>query len=426
MIDKRIIEEIVEEQLKEIEIKRKGNYCRRDEEALVDLSSPLAQVVTGIRRSGKSTLCFNALNNAGLNFAYINFDDERFEHIESEDLNHILEVLYKVYGDFEYLFMDEVQNAPGWHLFVNRLLRRNIKIIVTGSNANLLSGELATHLTGRHSVIKLFPFSYKDFAVFNKVNIKSKSTENLAARRACFDTYLSTGGFPELLHLKSPRGYISTLVDNIIKRDIEQRYRISYVAAFEQLTHHLLNNAPCIISLENLSKEMSIKSLHTIKNYLNYLKEAYLLIGIQKYSPKSRTRVIGEKVYPIDVALMNNRENAFAGENLGWRLETVVLIELLRKEKPYGQDVYYYSDRSSECDFVICHGNTVKQCIQVSYDISNPKTFNREISSLVRVANKLKCTSLTLLTDNVYKDEEKDGFKIKVRPVYDWVLGNTD
>ena len=156
---------------------------------------------------------------------------------------------------------------------------------------------------------------------------------------------------------------------------------------------------------------------------MNYLKQAYLLLGVKKYSAKSKVRVTQEKVYAVDVALMNNRENAFAGNNLGWRLETVVLIELMRRSKTNGWDVYYLSDRSGECDFVVCDGNTVLQCIQVSYDIAAEKTRKREVNGLLLAHRVTKCVNLLLLTDHEAEDIEKDGLKISVRPVHEWACG---
>ena len=155
-IDKRILEIIFSEQKEELAARRGDKLCHRPEEKLIDLKSPQAQVVIGVRRSGKSTLCYQALESAGVVYAYADFDDERLANIGSEQLNDVLEVLYKIYGDFDCLFLDEIQNVDGWHLFVNRLLRKKIHIIVTGSNAKLLSGELATHLSGRAKEIHLF------------------------------------------------------------------------------------------------------------------------------------------------------------------------------------------------------------------------------------------------------------------------------
>lgn len=420
-MDKRLLENILADQAEELVQKQKIHFCKRKEEDLIDLDSPQAQVVIGVRRSGKSTLCYNALTKNGVKFAYVNFDDERLINVKGEDLNDILEVLYKLNGEFNYLFIDEIQNIPEWYLFVNRLLRKQMHIIITGSNAKLLSGELATHLTGRNNQIPLYPFSFSEYCEIKDVNIISQTTKAIAARRTAFDEYMQEGGFPELQFIRDAKSYIDGLVNNILKRDIEQRFKVMHTSSFEQMAHHLLNVSPGIIVEKNLQEMFSLKSPHTAKNYLSYLKQAYLLSGIQKYSPKSRLRVVGEKVYPIDVALMNNRENAFAGANLGWRLETIVYLYLLRKYKGDGKDIYYLSERSGECDFIICDNRKAILAIQVSYDISNPKTKKREISGLVLAANKTGCTDLLLLTDYEYEDITQDSYKIKIRPAYDYL-----
>ncbi len=424
-MDKRTLETILSDQMEELALKNNLHFCQRPEEEQIDLNSPQAQVVIGVRRSGKSTLCYNALTRKGVKFAYVNFDDERLINLTADQLNDVLEVLYKIYGDFNYLFIDEIQNIPEWYLFVNRLLRKQMHVIITGSNAKLLSGELATHLTGRHHSIPLYPFTFGEYCDVRGVDTISRTTKAIAARRAAFDQYLKQGGFPELLFIKNDKDYIDGLVQNIIKRDIEQRFKIVHKAAFEEMSQHLLNTAPCIVVEKSLQEIFNFKSPHTAKNYLNYLKEAYLLVGLHKYSPKSRLRITEEKIYPIDVALMNKRTDAFAGENLGWRLETIVFLELLRRYKNMGMDIYYYEDRVGECDFVICQNRKAIQAIQVSYDISSEKTKKREISDLLLAAKKTGCDDLLLLTDHEDEDIYQDGYKIKVRPVYDYVLSET-
>lgn len=309
VIDKRTLEVILNDQKSEMEGWTDEFLCSRNEESLVDLGSPQAQVVIGVRRCGKSTLCMQTLAGAGVKFAYADFDDERLDGLDTAQLNDVLEVLYKIYGSFQYIFLDEIQNIEGWPLFVNRLLRNKMHVVLTGSNAKLLSSDLATHLTGRSSEIELYPFSFVEYC-------KMK--------------------------------------------------------------------------------------------------------GVKKYSPKSKLRVTQEKVYAVDVALMNKRENAFAGDNLGWRLETIVLSHLLRKCKLEGWDVYYLKDRSGECDFVVCDGNKVMQCIQVSYDISSKKTRKREIDGLLLAHRQTKCENLLLLTDHVYEEVDKDGVHMVVKPVYEW------
>lgn len=423
-IDKRILETILADQQEELEARRSEKLCQREEEQLIDLNSPQAQVVIGVRRSGKSTLCFQALEHAKVKYAYVDFDDERLNGLEANQLNDVLEVLYKICGNFNFLFLDEVQNVEGWHLFVNRMLRKKMRVVVTGSNAKLLSSELATHLSGRAKEIHLYPFSFVEYCSMKNVDTEKRTTKAEGFRRAAFDSYMKKGGFPELLSISDNRTYIKDLVDNILKRDIEQRYKITYKEAFSQMANHLLNVSPTVVVTTDLATTFRIKSEHTVKNYLSYLKQAFLLIGVKKYASKSKVRLTQEKVYAVDVALMSQRENAFAGDNLGWRLETIVLIHLLRKCKANGWDVYYLNERSGECDFVVYDGNTALQAIQVSYDITSDKTRKREINGLLLASKQTKCENLLLLTDHEYSDIEADGHHISIRPVYEWCFSN--
>lgn len=422
--DKRQLEFVLTDQQAELEIKRSEKYCSRIEEHLIDLDSPQAQVVIGVRRSGKSTLCFQRLEHAGVKYAYVDFDDERLRGLDANHLNDILEILYKVYGDFNYLFLDEIQDVDGWHLFVNRLLRIKMHVIITGSNAKLLSSELASHLTGRANEIHLYPLSFDEYCAIKGVDCEKKTTKAVAMRRAAFDDYVNEGGFPELLNISNKHAYINTLVNNILRRDIEQRYSITYKASFELLAQHLLNVSPAIIASKELANTFNIKSEQTVKNYIAYLLQAYMLVGVNKYSQKSKLRITQQKVYAVDVAMMNRRDNAFAAHNLGWRLETIVLLRLLRECQHRGYDIYYINDRSGECDFVVCNNNKVVQAIQVSYDMTNDKTRARELKGLL-LANKLtKCDNLLILTDHEHADIEHKGHHIAIRPVYEWSLGD--
>lgn len=419
-LDIRTIEKIVSSQREELEFRRNNHYCYRKETELVDLISPQAQVIIGVRRSGKSTLCFQALEQSGELYAYVDFDDERFHGMDSSQLDNVLGALYKSYGDFRYLFLDEIQNVEGWHLFVNRLLRIGMHIVVTGSNANLLSSELATHLTGRNREIHLYPFSFAEYCMMKGIETTSFSTKSIAFCRRAFDEYLSDGGFPEKLTLNDSSSYVDDLVKNILVRDIEERHHITHKDSFERIANHLLNTSPAIVSASDLSNMFEVKSLSTIRNYVKYLTEAFLLIEVQKYSQKSKYRIRHTKVYAVDIAMMSQRENAFAGENLGWKLETVVLIELKRRAKFENLDIYYLKEHSSECDFIVCKGNKVQQCIQVSYDISNTKTRKREISGLLLASKQTGCNNLLLLTDSEYEEMRVGDKDILIQPVYEW------
>ena len=416
------IEIVLREQKDEFEEKKQQDFCYRSEEELVNLNSNLAQVVIGIRRSGKSTLCLNVIKKSKIKFAYVNFDDERFCSVNADDLNVILECLYKIYGDFNHLFLDEIQNIDSWYLFVNRLLRSGMHLLITGSNAKLLSGELATHLTGRYMQTELFPFSFAEYCDYKKIDTTHKTTKEKGLLQAAFDEYLKNGGFPELLEETRKQTYINTLVNNILTNDIEKRYSIKYKAAFEQLANHLLNNAPSSINYKDLQQTFGLKSDHTAENYVNYCKNAYLVCGLHKYSAKSKIRIRDEKAYAVDVALMNNRQNSFAGENLGWRLETIIYIELLRRYRNQGFDIYYYNETTGECDFVICQGKTVCQLIQVSFDISSPKTLKREINGLLLTSKKTGCNNLLLITDHDEMQITKNDKSIPVVSVYSWLV----
>lgn len=423
-MDNAVLRQIIADQKDELDSEASGLIISRREESLINLDSSLAQVVMGVRRSGKSTLCKNVLRKSGRRYAYINFDDERLAKAEADDLDRILENLYRVYGDFTILFIDEIQNINEWYLFVNRLLRQGLHLLITGSNSKLLSSELSTHLTGRNHPIEIFPFSFADYCELKGVRADSYSTKAVAFQKNAFDDFLKNGGFPEIVKgNEEPFSYISTLISNILENDIERRYKIRYKQAFENFAQHLLNNAPFEVNMKRLTADFGFRSVHTAENYFGYLQKAYLLLELHKYSSKSRIRITEGKAYAVDCAIMNNRKDAFSGDNLGWRLETVVYLELLKRYINRGFDIYYLKDRGAECDFVVCRGNEVVKCIQVSYDISDKKTLSRELKGLETAAAVTHCENLLLLTfDTTGQWQCSNGMNVDVRPVYEWAL----
>ena len=421
-MDTSVLLEILRDQQEELVTLRSQSFCKRKEEDLIKLDSKKAQVVIGVRRSGKSTLCFNVLNRAQVKFAYVNFDDERLIRLSSDDLNDVLKGLYQIYGDFTHFFLDEAQNIEGWHLFVNRLLRHGMKVIITGSNAKLLSSELSTYLTGRYNEIELYPFSFGEFCEMEKVETTNLSTKTDALLRRAFDRYMEVGGFPEIISGEEIADeYVDTLVSNILERDIAQRFKVRYKDTFKSLSNHLMNNAPCEIVYAALQKIFNFKNDKTVENYVGYLYQAYLLKQLRKYSTKSSERIRNAKCYPIDVSLMNARKNAFAKDNFGWRLEALVYLALCRRYGT-GYDIYYHKTDSYEVDFVVCHRATVVELVQVSYDISSEKTLNRETSALIKAGKSLKCDKLTLVTAYEERDIDAPGHTINVCPAYKWLL----
>jgi predicted AAA+ superfamily ATPase len=300
------------------------------------------------------------------------------------------------------------------------MLRQKVHLFITGSNSKLLSSELTTHLTGRHNKVELYPFSFYEYGMMKKVELKSLSTKSRALRKRALNEYLLEGGFPELMNEENKRGYIEALLNSIIKNDIAKRFKVRYVEVLRRLAEHLSDNFCQEFVASELAKTFGVSD-HTIENYYSYLKEAFLLQGIHKFSYKSKERIRCEKVYVVDVAFVSERESTFSTENLGWRLENVVYIELLRRFRPQYTDVFYYRDQQCEVDFLIAKEGKVQQLIQVSYDISSEKTLRREISGLVKAAEMFKCENLLLINFDAEQDVEKNGHTIHIVPAAEWL-----
>ena len=414
---------IVAEQKEEFLSEDFASFCPREEERQIDLKSHLAQVVIGVRRSGKSTMCRKVLREANVKAAYVNFDDERLAKTQTSDLNNILEALYIVYGDFQYLFLDEVQNIEGWPLFVNRLLRQKMHLIVTGSNAKLLSNELTTHLTGRHHKITLFPFSFEEYARMKQLDTQALTTKGQAAVKRELNTYLMNGGLPELLIEKDSQGYIMALLEAIIKRDITLRFKVRYPEVLQRLATYLIDNFAQEYNATTIAELLGVSD-HTIDTYCGYLQEAFLLLALKKFSYKSRERIRDSKIYVIDNAFISNRTNTFSTENLGWRLENAIYIELLPRASKRFADVFYYRDRTFEIDFIVAKDGVVEELYQVCYDMTNEKTRKREVNSLLQGATKFHCSNLTILTFDEQETITEGDYTIQVKSASQWLLNS--
>lgn len=424
MVGEKTIIQVLAEQKEYMDGYQPDGWVTRREEQLFELDSTLAQVVIGVRRSGKSTLCHKVLLEHNVKYGYANFDDDRLANLQVEDLNTVLSCIYQIYGtDIKYIFLDEIQDVDGWHLFVNRLLRTNLHVIVTGSNAKLLSGELATHLTGRYNEIRLFPFSFREYCDFHHIETNGLTTKIEAGIKRAFMEYVTDGGFPELQNIRNKRGYVQSLLEAIVSKDIQQRFRIRNVDTLRKIANHLINNVCQEINYGNIAETMGVTD-QTVKKYVDFLRQAFLVQILNKHSFKSKERIRNAKAYIVDPGLQNNRDNSFAAENIGWRLENVIYIELLRRCTNDFLDIYYYkeSPRSKEVDFVVCNQDKAVELIQVAYDIDNQKTFYRETSSLIKASAKLHCDNLTLIAFTQTRDEEIDGKCIKILSATDWLL----
>lgn len=418
---------VLSEQRAELENTNLAEFISRKEESSIHLDSPLAQVVIGVRRSGKSTLCAKVMLQSGLPFGYINFDDDRLGKLTRQDFDSLLSALYRLNGDFHHLLLDEVQDIEGWELFVNRMLRQKMHIIITGSNANLLSGELATHLTGRYHQIELFPFSFSEYCTYKGVDKTSHTTKAIALREKALEEYFFCGGFPEIqnLHDSEQETYIRSLVQTIIEKDIARRYKIRYVPTLTEIANHMIDEYTNEQSYASIQTNFNLNSVHTAKKYIQYLQNAYLLLGIPRFSLKSTERRSVHKYYAIDTAMVSKRDETLLTEGLGLRLENIVAIELKRRAE-VGEQIYYYRKiREYEIDFVVVDRSRITELIQVTYDFTHPSTkqYNREVMHLVKAAKQFNCRKLTLIM--MYgepRDISIDGYTVRCVSATDYLL----
>lgn len=390
------------------------------------VDSKLIKVITGVRRSGKSIFSLQLLNER--EYAYINFDDERLIGLKSTDLNLVIESFYQLYGDLKYIFLDEIQNITGWELFVNRLKRQGFNVVITGSNANLLSRELATHLTGRYVNMEIFPFSFREFLSFEKfkdMNDDFHSTRQKSLIIKKLNEYIKQGGFPEAIKDKElSKNYLSTLYSTILTKDVISRYKINYITTLREISNYLLSNFSRYITFNKIKNNFNLKSPHTSKKYVSYLEEAYLFFLLDKFSFKYKEVAASpKKVYAIDTGIINVM--AFkSSENIGRLIENIVAIELLRKRifNPL-TEIYYWKDyQQKEVDFVLKEGPKVKQLIQVCYTSDPSEIHKREYKSLAKASKELQCDDLLIITWDYEAKETIDEKEITFVPLWKWLL----
>ena len=414
---------IIEDQKAELAMMlgEKDIIARKTADGIV-LDSSLAQIVTGIRRCGKSVLCRTALANAGLDFGYVNFDQPSLANVTANDLNEVLKAVYVVYGDVRHLFFDEIQNVPSWQLFVNTLLRQGKRVVLTGSNSRLLTDDLATHLTGRFIATELMPFSFGEYRAWLKRG-KVRTTADKAQLRRDYDRYFLHGGMPESFTYPDIREYASTLYHSILMRDVLKRHRLRDAKRFMDTAYVIMNNFASEISCNRLAGQLGFKNAVTVQSYVGYLTESYLIRTLPMYGSKAYERTRIGKAYAIDPGFISY----FSGfsnidGNYGRRLENIVFLQLCRMQREMDAEVFFYRDNHHEVDFLLRQYNRVWKLMQVSYDISGEKTRKRELSALFAAGSKLRCGDLTLITDHENGAETQDGMTVRIVDVVTWLM----
>lgn len=368
------------------------------------LQNPLIKLITGPRRVGKSVFALLILQ--GKNFAYLNFDDNQLLEKWNEDL--VMSALDDVYPDYNFMLLDEIQNLPDWDLWISKLYRRGKNLIITGSNAKMLSSEMATVLTGRYLQIEMLPFSLEETMRWK--NISPDREEQEAQAIVLADDYMRNGGYPETIPARSiTRNYLSTLFDSILLKDVAQRHNVRNTTDLYNLASYLLSNFCNPISANELAGELGLSSVATTKKFCDYLNEPYLFFYLPRFNNKLKLmNKAPKKVYVVDNGFVQS--TAFnLSENLGRLLENQVFVELLRRGYIPGQTLFYYRTRNDkEIDFVTRKCAKVEQLIQVCYDMTSEKTRKRELDALVEAAEELHCDNLLVITNS---QEEKIEWK---------------
>ncbi len=367
-------------------------HTRYDADSL--LCNPLIKLITGPRRVGKSV--FALLMLQGKNFAYLNFDDSELLEKWNEDL--VMATLDEVYPGYEYMLLDEIQNLPEWDLWVSKLYRRGKNLVITGSNARMLSSEMATVLTGRYLQIEMLPFSLGETLCWR--NAGSDREEEAARTEALTDDYMRNGGYPETIRSRSiTRNYLSTLFDSILLKDVARRHKVRNTSDLYNLASYLLSDFCNPVSVNDLAGDLGLSSVATTKKFCGYLSEPYLFFYLPRFNNKLKLMAKApKKVYVVDNGFVQGA--AFnLSENLGRLLENQIFVELMRRGYTPGKTLFYYRTRNDrEIDFVTRNGVKVEQLVQVCYDMSSPKTRKRELDALAEAAGELRCDNLVIVT----------------------------
>jgi hypothetical protein len=378
--------------LQQEKIKQNKNNVTRKKATSIAIDNSFVQVISGIRRSGKSTL-LHFLMEKYSKVAYFNFEDPRVINFEVSDFSKLEEIIPK---NVEAYFFDEIQNVAQWEVYIRQLHDYEKKIFITGSNASLLSKDLGTRLTGRYLNTELFPFSYQEFLVFEKKEANLLSLTH----------YLEKGGFPEYLKSNNVE-VLQNLFKDIVFRDIAIRYGIRNTKTLIDIALFLISNVGKATTYTSLKKAFQVGSTNTVVDYLTWLEDAYLLFFLQKFSYSAKSIAVNpRKVYAIDNGLINANSLSFSSDN-GRKLENTVYIYLRNK----GTKMYYFREKN-ECDFVLFDKDKCTAALQVCYEI-NGDNKTRELNGLVEAMQFFDLKEGFIITQN-----QKDSLQIEDKTVY--------
>lgn len=389
------------------------------------LNSDLIKVVLGPRRAGKSVFSLMLLKERP--FMYFNFDDEILTSNGGIKTDELMKELHSIYGDVKNILFDEIQNLPNWELFANRLQREGYNLVLTGSNANLLSKELATALTGRHIPIEIMPFDFKEFLLAKNYQI-NQEYQSLPQKRGEFlnlmEAYLLSGGFPEVVVKGAdPKSYFDVLFDSLLFKDVVKRHKVKFSIQIDNLGSYLINNFSNYYSSRKLLNVLNLKSVTTTEKYIGYLEEAYIIFSLRRYSPKAGERIKSpKKIYVVDNGFVGAKAVQYSPDK-GRLMENLVFTELTKRGFKYNHDLFYYKTRNNrEVDFVLKKEMVIDELLQVSYQTGDADIEQREVKGLLEASEELKVKKLTILTWDEEKQVQKNGRTVNFTPLWKWLM----
>lgn len=419
---------LTKEQLKQIVVSQRENILKKsfgiERSILKEIEQkkkmPHIIVITGVRRCGKSTLLRQIIEKHYKNkdFYYVNFEDERLFNFDASKFNEIYETLVELYGECKTFFIDEIQNINNFETFVRRFYDNGFKFYITGSNANLLSKELGTKLTGRHIDIVVKPFSFLEFLKLKKFKFEKNMmylTETRVKIKKLFVEYLEKGGMPEYLQFEDAE-ILMRAYEDIILKDIIVRYNVDNIASIRELYQYMVSNFSNKFSYNAIKKITEIGSVNTVKKYISYLEETFFAKTINKFEHSIKKQLINDKkLYIIDNGFLKTLSTRLTKDK-GWLLENIVFNTLNRQYV----DVFYFSEKQ-ECDFVTLEKKKIKSIIQVTWEL-NETNKQRELTGLLSAMKFFKQKTGLILTYDQEDEKIMDGNKIIIKPVWKWIL----
>lgn len=422
-MDKEFLRNVITDQYEHLKDLSVSNFLLRDNLKGLDsfIKNPAISIISGIRRCGKSTLLEQIINlHYKDNFYYFDFSDERIAKFETEDFQLLYEIFLEKFGTKKVFFFDEIQGLPDWNKFVNRMKKMGYKCFVTGSNSNLLSKEISTYLTGRHIDKILFPFSFKEYLRYKGIEVNLDSTKTKTKIINEFKYYFKQGGFPEVI-LSDDNSILLNIYSDIISKDIIERFKINDISLFKEFSNYVISLSTNEFTYKSLKDNFKIQNTTTISNYIDYLKQTYLIYEVKRFSFSfKKLNKFSKKFYCIDNGLLNKIGYGYSiGESR--LLENQVFIELWRNNPE--SEIYYYRDKDNkECDFIIFNNRKVKEAVQVCFTFSKSETKKREIEGLLSALVEFNLDSGKIITYDHKEKIEINGKIINMIPIYEWLL----